>query len=109
MRTTFALALCLTLQAIPGGNRQTARGALTRQNQTSVSRFEVVTESLDLVDRSRNREVPVTVYAPAPARKISTAKRSKLKLAIISHGYGGKHTDYFFIARNLVAHGYPAS
>ena len=107
MRTTFALLLCLTLQTIAGGSGQTAaRGAFTQRDRASVWRSEVRTESLDLVDRSRNREVPVELYSPAPARKISAAKRSKLKLAIISHGYGGQNTDYSFIARNLVAHGY---
>ncbi|WP_317164763.1 serine aminopeptidase domain-containing protein [Hymenobacter ginkgonis] len=32
--------------------------------------------------------------------------KTRLKAAIISHGYGGQHTGYSFIARNLVAHGY---
>ncbi len=46
------------------------------------------------------------LYSSAPALGTSTAKKSKPKLAIISHGYGGRNTDYSFIADNLVAHGY---
>lgn len=56
-------------------------------------------ETLDLMDASRGRRVPVALYTPAqPARR--------LRLAVLSHGYGAKHTEYSFIARYLAAHGY---
>jgi predicted esterase len=54
------------------------------------------------MDQARNRAISVVLYLPP----VATVKRTKLKLALLSHGYGGKNTDYSFIARNLVAHGY---
>jgi ABC-type amino acid transport substrate-binding protein/dienelactone hydrolase len=56
-------------------------------------------EMLDLVDASRGRSVPVALYSPTqPARQP--------RLAVLSHGYGAKNTEYSFIARDLAAHGY---
>jgi dienelactone hydrolase len=57
-------------------------------------------ETLALVDHARRREVPVTVYRPAPWHG------DTLKPAIISHGYGGRNTDYSFIALHLAGRGY---
>lgn len=56
--------------------------------------------SLDWVDRGRQREVPVVVYTgDAPSA-------TRLRPAILSHGYGAKATDHGFIARYLATHGY---
>lgn len=60
----------------------------------------VTTETLSLVDETRHRSVPVVIYTDA-----STQVRGP-RLAIISHGYGGKNTDYGFIADYLATHGY---
>jgi len=57
-------------------------------------------ETLSLVDRIRNRQIPVAIYADASHRERHRA------LAIISHGYGGKNSDYSFIANFLATHGY---
>ena len=60
----------------------------------------VKTETLALVDPARGRQIPVAIYAAVPPSE------QKLKPAILSHGYGGKNTDYSFIANHLAAHGY---
>jgi predicted dienelactone hydrolase len=60
----------------------------------------VTTETLSLVDTVRDRSVPVVIYTDA------TAQTRGPRLAIISHGYGGKNTDYGFIANYLATLGY---
>jgi predicted dienelactone hydrolase len=62
---------------------------------------EVVVEQVELFDSARRRLIPLALYQPAKARA-----KTPLKAAIISHGYGGRHTGYSFLANNLVAHGY---
>ena len=54
-----------------------------------------------LFDSARQRAVPVVLYRPAHNHSVAG-----LKPAILSHGYGGRNTDYSFVARTLVAHGY---
>ena len=51
----------------------------------------------DLFDPARNRRIPVALYGD---------RRAARPLAIISHGYGGRNTDYAFLANALVARGY---
>jgi predicted dienelactone hydrolase len=57
-------------------------------------------ETLSLVDGARNRAVPVVTYTA-----MSQQVRG-LRLAIISHGYGSKNTEYSFIGNHLATHGY---
>ncbi|HEX8328064.1 MAG TPA: alpha/beta hydrolase [Hymenobacter sp.] len=59
------------------------------------------THRLDLFDAARRRAIPVALYAPT-----KPARASKRKLALFSHGYGGQHIGYSFVARTLAAHGY---
>ena len=54
--------------------------------------------TLELFDKSRQRRIPVALYGAAAGRP--------RPLAILSHGYGGRSTDYGFIARALAARGY---
>ena len=61
----------------------------------------MVTERWALFDSARQRAIPVLLYRPA--HRSATAP---LHPAILSHGYGGRNTDYSFVARTLVAHGY---
>ena len=61
----------------------------------------MVTERWTLFDSARQRAIPVVLYRPAPNNS-----KLRLKPAILSHGYGGRNTDYSFIAQTLVAHGY---
>lgn len=60
----------------------------------------ITTELVNLTDARRARQVPVLFY-----RSAQSAGRS-LKPAILSHGYGGQHSDYSFIATWLAANGY---
>ncbi|TVT37651.1 alpha/beta hydrolase [Hymenobacter setariae] len=59
------------------------------------------TDTLRMVDAVRHRPIPLVTYAPA-----GMAPTTRLKLALLNHGYGGTNTDYSFVAKNLVAHGY---
>lgn len=60
----------------------------------------VATDRLSLVDRARNRDIPVAIYTAGSPHGYNP------KPAILSHGYGGKNTDYGFIARDLATRGY---
>jgi predicted dienelactone hydrolase len=66
----------------------------------SSTQANVATETLPLVDEARHRSVPVVTYTDA------SKQTRRPTLAIISHGYGGKNTDYGFIANYLATHGY---
>lgn len=69
--------------------------------ETAVSDATAVkAEAISLVDEGRKRPVPVVVYTA------EAQIENKLKPAIISHGYGGKNTDYSFIANHLATQGY---
>jgi predicted dienelactone hydrolase len=62
----------------------------------------VVVDSLQLVDPTRQRRIPLVRYFPQP----SSEPTQKLKVALLNHGYHGQNTDYAFLAANLVVHGY---
>ncbi|HYI40411.1 MAG TPA: alpha/beta hydrolase [Allosphingosinicella sp.] len=55
-------------------------------------------QTLDLVDTARTRSIPVALYG-------ATHDRPR-PLALISHGYGGRNTDYAFLAEALAERGY---
>jgi predicted dienelactone hydrolase len=65
-------------------------------------RMEVKTDSFRLFDPQRQRVILVLTYAPASG----APRKARLKLALLNHGYGGHNSEYSFVARNLVAHGY---
>lgn len=52
----------------------------------------------DLHDSARQRAIPVKLYGASWGQP--------RPLALISHGYGGRNTDYSFIAEALAARGY---
>jgi pimeloyl-ACP methyl ester carboxylesterase len=106
MNILLTLVACLPLLAIVGGEHTATQDAHAGQRQVAAGRPAVADVNLDLFDRERGRSVPVVLYAYAGAARGAVRKGSKLKLAIISHGYGGYNTDYSFIAADLVAHGY---
>lgn len=56
-------------------------------------------DSMTLLDEARSRRIPLQLYWPEQTK-------SKLKLAILSHGYKVSHTAYTFIATNLAERGY---
>lgn len=53
-----------------------------------------------LIDSSRNRVIPIAIYSN------SAYKNAKHKLVIFNVGYGGKNTDYSYLAKNLAMHDY---
>jgi predicted dienelactone hydrolase len=77
-----------------------------QRSKTVASQPQAKTENLDLFDNTRNRSIPVTLYLPVAEMNVTRAKNTKLKFAILSHGYGMKNTEYSFIANNLAARGY---
>ncbi|MET0625437.1 MAG: alpha/beta hydrolase [Pyrinomonadaceae bacterium] len=107
MNILLALISCLPLLTKAGGDERIATQNLpVEHGKATDGRPAVETANLNLFDTARGRTVPVMLYAPPGAAEDPGRRRSKLKLAVISHGYGGKNTDYSFIAANLVAHGY---
>lgn len=66
----------------------------------AVAPAPVRTENLALIDAARSRSVPILLYA-SPG-----GVAPKSRVALISHGYGGKNTDYSFIANELAALGF---
>lgn len=66
----------------------------------------VQTDTLALFDTLRHRPIPVVLYTAVLASGQRNVKKTGPNVAIISHGYGSKNTDYSFIARHLVLHGY---
>jgi predicted dienelactone hydrolase len=100
------LAGCLvTLSVLAGGCVGSSPGAHQSSTQVGTDawhRIEVKTDSFRLFDPVRQRVIPVLTYAPASG----AARKNRLKLALLNHGYGGHNDAYSFLARNLVAHGY---
>lgn len=60
----------------------------------------VRTESLALMDAARSRSVPLVVYSTG------SSPAAGKRVALLSHGYGGKNTDYSFIANALATRGF---
>lgn len=64
------------------------------------------TENLELVDKARNRLVPVATYVSDEAKGKADAGIVKLPVVILSHGYKAKNTEYSFVAHSLAEQGY---
>jgi predicted dienelactone hydrolase len=62
----------------------------------------IQTDTATLVDSSRNRLIPIATYYNLNPSSESLRK----KLVILNPGYGGKNTDYQYIAKNLAVNGY---
>lgn len=67
--------------------------------------FKVKTDSINLFDKARNRQVPVALYLPVSARKIT-----KQKVIIFSHGYyqnkPGGNRQVSYLTEKLASQGY---
>jgi dienelactone hydrolase len=83
-----ALWLCGVLAACSSLHRPAA----------ATSSTQIQPDTLAFFDKTRNRPVPVALYRPVDG--------PATKLALLSHGYGGKNTEYSFLARHLAARGY---
>lgn len=60
----------------------------------------VKTDTLNLLDTSRDRLIPVLLYSE------NGYSRKDLKVVIIAHGHGIRNSDYSYIANNLAIQGY---
>lgn len=58
----------------------------------------IQTDTATMLDSSRNRQIPIATYY--------AINHLKEKLVILNPGYGGKNTDYQYIAQNLAVNGY---
>mgnify|MGYP001799294125 CR=1 FL=1 len=69
-----------------------------------VPRFDVVTQSLMLTDRDRNRTYPTDLYLPADLNAVP----GPIPVMVLSHGYGETRTtpDAVAAARSLAANGF---
>ena len=63
-----------------------------------------LTESAELWDADRGRQIPIELYFPAQQRHCNRAR--PCPVAFVSPGYGLLHTDYSFIANSLARSGY---
>lgn len=67
--------------------------------------FKVVFDTLNLFDKSRNRQIPVALYLPEADKK--TANQN---IIIFSHGYGrnkgGDYLAYSYLTETLASKGY---
>jgi dienelactone hydrolase len=73
---------------------------------------EVTTTDIEFFDQTRNRAVPVRIYAPVPAidsislnSNVNIAP-APLPLIVFSHGLGGSRQGYSYLGRYLAARGY---
>ena len=96
MRLVIALGLAGLTAGCAGQQYPAQRVGVLRP----VAPTTVLTDRVELFDTARQRPIAVALYLPGATPK------TRLKAAIISHGYGGQCTAYSFIAQNLVAHGY---
>jgi predicted dienelactone hydrolase len=60
---------------------------------------EVAVTKFDWKDAARDREVPVTIYAPK-------ASKDPLPVIVFSHGLGGTRDGYAYLGKHWASHGY---
>lgn len=70
------------------------------KKQIAIQDAPVKTDTLQLLDKARNRSVPVVLYYAGKNN------HSRLKLVVLSHGYGVPNTGYTYITTFLAQHGY---
>lgn len=67
--------------------------------------YEIKIDSINLIDKSRNRNIPVALYLPKTNEKIK-----KQKVVILNHCYNqnklGTNKYYSFLTKNLASKGY---
>jgi hypothetical protein len=72
----------------------------------TASKWAIRHQTLNLVDRARNRAVAVDLAVRWDAEMKARAGMKRLPVAIVSHGNTVKNTEYAFIANVLAARGY---
>lgn len=103
LKSAVAYRVCLFLFICLCFHQATAQSTSDSENKSAINGISVKTTKLEFLDANRNRVIPVLLYS---AIEKGGSQSTSKKIAIINHGYGGKNTDYFFIASNLVARGY---
>ena len=61
----------------------------------------IKTKAYDLLDKTRNRLIPVELYVSDDTKRKIKAQNSKIPVVVLNHGYGVTNKDYQFIANNL--------
>ena len=72
----------------------------------TASKWAIRHQTLNLIDRARNRAVAVDLAVRWDAEMKARAGMKPLPVAIVSHGNTVKNTEYAFIANVLAARGY---
>ncbi|MBF4465448.1 alpha/beta hydrolase [Flavobacterium sp. LC2016-12] len=98
MSKIYSLLLICFLLLSCSGNRKA-------NVQASNPIYDVKLDSLELFDKSRNRQIPVALYYPKTNKKIN-----RQQVIIFSHGYGenkgGDNRIYSYLTENLASKGY---
>ena len=93
----FKILIVLLFANCSGNNKSNAQAATTI--------YSVEMDSLELLDKSRNRKIPVVIYHPKTEKKIINQQ-----VVIFSHGYGenkgGDNKIYSYLTENLASKGY---
>jgi hypothetical protein len=92
MKRFFIVLLCLAVLLVVG--------------YFTASKWAIRHQTLNLVDRARNRAVAVDLAVRWDAEMKARAGMKPLPVAIVSHGNTVKNTEYAFIANVLAARGY---
>lgn len=72
----------------------------------SFSKWAIAHDSMDFIDRKRNRQIDVDVAVRFDVRMKARAGMLKMPVAILSHGNTVKYTEYAFLANLMAARGY---
>lgn len=70
----------------------------------ALASFSCFSQSIDVLDESRNRTIPIKIYNPVNADKCFV--ESKCPVVILSAGYGIPHTKYSFLVEQFNERGY---
>jgi predicted dienelactone hydrolase len=76
-------------------------GGVAAADRAAPGPADVVNERAEWRDPSRQRNVPVNVFAPSAA-----VSRGELPLILVSPGFGESFSAYDYLARHLASHGY---
>ena len=97
-----------TAESLPGSDEIKRLGRILRDElfgeelplyKEEAGPYEVETHKETFVDKSRDREIPTTVYYPDSPKEDSP-------VVVFSHGLGGNAATYRYFGRHLASHGY---
>ncbi|MEM1256039.1 MAG: alpha/beta hydrolase [Cyanobacteria bacterium P01_H01_bin.21] len=104
IETTDSLVKATIQQSVAAAATEPALDYQVLPMLADVPRFDVVTQSLMLEDRDRNRTYPTDLYLPADLNAVP----GPIPVMVFSHGYGNTRTNPEAIAaaRSLAANGF---